>query len=135
MLFEDLFPSRFFKADDVTTPKVMVIQSVTQEEVGQEKEVKPILRFAGENRGLVLNRVNGSMLQALYGNDVNAWLSKPIELYRDLVQFGGKTVPAVRLRQPQSVAQPLQATVATPVMEGQTPLAVTAAEPNDDITF
>lgn len=134
MNFDDLFPSKFLKADDCMTNKVMIIQSITQEEVGADKEIKPILRFVGENRGLVLNRVNGSMLQMLHGNSVDAWVGKQIELYRDLVQFGGKTVPAIRLRQPPPAPQQ-QAAVAPAVLQQAVTPAAPDAGLNDDITF
>jgi hypothetical protein len=129
MKTSEVFPSRFIKAADIEGKDdvVVTITNVTVEEVGDDQ--KPVARFKGAEKGLVLNRTNWDRIAYIAGNDdSDAWPGVRIGLYCELVSFGGKTGPAVRVRPPgkQAAAAQQQATAA-PRPEP------TPAQPRDDM--
>ena len=92
------FPSAYLKALDFPTPKVEIIDKVSRELVGQEKEQKPVLYFSSADRGVVLNKTNATMLAHLLGPDTDHWKGKPVEVYTEAVAFQGKIVDSIRVR-------------------------------------
>ncbi len=50
---------------------------------------------------LVLNLTNANALAMLYGNNIDNWIGKLIELYPTRTQFGSSMVDAVRVRAPR----------------------------------
>jgi len=106
MKIDELYPSRWLKAADVTRPVLATIKNVTVEEVS-EGEDKPILNFLGDLKPMVLNRTNSASLAELYGNDdTDTWSGKLVVLFSTKVQFQSKLVDAIRVRapKPQAVA-------------------------------
>lgn len=66
---------------------------------GQDKDIKPVLKFEEDHRGLVLNQTNWGSIEAIHGVESDMWIGKRITLYVDPnVMFGGKRVPAIRVR-------------------------------------
>ena len=126
-----LFPSDYLKAADFPAPRVLTIRTIGVEPIGDEKQNKPILHFAEETRGLVLNKTNGAMIAHTYGPETDTWLGKPIELHVEPVQFQGRVVDAIRVRVPQQALAPQP--TAVPVQ----PSAQPAAESfhNDTVDF
>ena len=117
MNFRTLFPSDYVAASDLCRQDVtVVIASITQEEVGESKDLLPVLRFAGMKKGMVLNRTNAKRIAAMYGNDCDGWVGKPITLYESETEFRGETVPCIRVRpeQPKPSALAVPAPVAPP---------------------
>lgn len=109
MKTSEVFPSRFIKAADIGDKDeiVVTITNVTIEEVGDDE--KPVAHFKGAEKGLVLNRTNWDRIAYIASNDdSDAWPGVRIALYTELVSFGGKTGPAVRVRPPSKpgAAQP-----------------------------
>lgn len=107
MKLNDLYPSNYLKKEDVTTPVVATIKLVVQEEITGDhgKELKPVMHFTALLKPLILNRGNGETVAALYGDDTDAWVGRPIEIYADpSIMFGGKRVGGVRVRAPQRAA-------------------------------
>lgn len=103
MKLNDLYPSNFLKKEDVATPVVATIKLVDQEEVNNEggKELKPVMHFTALLKPMILNRGNGETIAALYGDDTDNWVGKPIEIYADpSVMFAGKRIGGVRVRAP-----------------------------------
>ena len=49
--------------------------------VGGRKSRKPILYFAGKERGMICNKTNAKTVAALYGNFTEGWLDKRITLF------------------------------------------------------
>lgn len=99
MLMQDAFPSRYLKAADCDPDLTLVIKSVEKEEIGQEKEEKPVVKFRGQEKGLVLNMVNFKTIATNLGSeDSDDWLGKPVTLYATEVEFGGKTSLGIRIR-------------------------------------
>jgi hypothetical protein len=102
------FPSKFLSADDVTEAGVRVrMQTVRMEQVDRDpaKPHKPVVYFLGEDRGFVLNVTNTNTIMDMYGQDSDSWVGKDITLFRTLVDFGGRMVPAIRVKPGQPAAQ------------------------------
>ena len=131
MRFNDLFPSKYLKADDVLTPRVFAIADIFKEEIGEDRKEKPILSFQNEPRVLVLNKTNGNMIKNSYGEDVNSWIGKRVELHSEPVSFQGRVVNAIRIRIPAPPQGPPAS--AETVAASQSPTApVPAAEYDAD---
>jgi hypothetical protein len=102
------------------------VQSVAMEDMGDDGK-KPVVRFVGASKGLVLNMTNANVLIEAYGDDTDNWLGRQIELYPARTEFRGKIVDAVRVRMPAgAVAAP---PAPAPVMVAQP--ATPAANPLD----
>lgn len=101
----ELFPSRFLKAEDFDgQPQVLKIVGVTTEELGTagKKEMKPLVRFAGMTKGLILNVTNFDAIAEICGSDeTDDWSGKHVELYPTRTEMGGKQVDAIRVRAPR----------------------------------
>jgi hypothetical protein len=104
MKFTDMFPSRFWKADDVTQPLIVKIRDVTMETLGGEGgDVKPVVYFTGQEKALALNKTNAERIITIAGSDDSeAWVGVGMELYRDTVLFRGQRTPCVRIRKPRN---------------------------------
>jgi hypothetical protein len=109
MKLEELYPSRWLRASDVTKPILTTIKNVVVEEVGESEE-KPVLYFQDpSHKPLILNRTNGQTIGLLYGDDTELWRGKPLVLFCTKVQFQGKMVDAIRVRPPKPAARPAPA--------------------------
>lgn len=125
-----LFPSNYVAAADLCRRDVpVVIARVVQEEVGKEKELCPILYFANMKKGLVLNRTNAKRIVAMYGDDCDGWIGKPITLYESETEFSGETVPCIRVRQ-----EPPTLAVAVPTAP-VAPVVPPVAAPTGGVSF
>jgi len=72
--------SRFFKAADQKNEVRLKIRAVTEEKMA-DGEVKLVVWFTNDKRGLVLNRVNNRAIRAAYGDAVDGWIGKIIVLF------------------------------------------------------
>ena len=50
---------------------------------------------------MVLNKTNANNVSVLYGDDTDDWIGRSVELFEAMVEFQGKTVPALRIRAPR----------------------------------
>lgn len=104
----DAYPSTWLKSDDLlelgTGPDgdyTVTIKSCRPEEIGQgdDKEIKPILRFQETDKGLVLNPTNWDTIEILYGPDSDDWIGHKVRLWVDTnVKYAGKRVKGIRVR-------------------------------------
>ncbi len=94
---EKTFKSDTFP-DDVTL--TLELEDVVAQEVGKDKETKPVAYFKGEPRGLVLNVTNYKVLTKAHGNpDTDSWIGAKIELWKDpSITFGGKETGGLRVK-------------------------------------
>lgn len=101
--FGDLYPSRFFKAEDVDEPLVVKIKELVMEKLGGENgDTKPVLYFVNQEKAIVLNKTNATAIINLVGSDdVDDWIGVKVELYKDTVLFHGQRTPCVRIRTPR----------------------------------
>jgi hypothetical protein len=105
------FPSTYLKAADLKGKAVpVVIENVTFEDIGGDQ--KPVLRFRGTDRGMVLNKTNMNIIAEMYGFESDDWHGKRITLQPARVEFQGKIVDAVRVKletTKQFVSKPIKA--------------------------
>lgn len=96
----DAFPSNYLKASDLKGGQpVVTIDRVEFEAVGRQKEMKPILYFAGKEKGVVLNKTNANNIANLVGStETDDWKGCQIRLYSTHVEFQGESVEAIRVK-------------------------------------
>lgn len=131
MRMSDAFPSDYLRAGDLRDQSVkVVIADVKMETIGDDH--KPVVYFEGKQKGLVLNKTNGSMIATVYGDDTDNWTGGEIEMYPTMVDFQGRSVAAIRVRIPprKPAARPATPPVAPPpsVAPPRNPL-------DDDVPF
>jgi len=106
--YNDSFPSKYLKASDLGGQKVAVqITKVQDEQVGREKQEKPVAYFKGKQKGLVLNNTNRKQIAALTGTpDMDAWVGVSIGLYETETEMDGETVACIRIAAVQKDGKP-----------------------------
>jgi hypothetical protein len=116
---EDLFPSRYFKADDLPRAGLPVkIEGVTRERIGQEQKDKPVITFVNQTKSLVMNKTNYESIADILGNgDTDTWPGRIIVLFPDKTSYAGKPTPCVRVKKymkPAAIAAKPQPTEIDP---------------------
>lgn len=108
MHIDSAFPSKYLKASDLQGRNVTVkMGRVEQEKIGDD--MKLILYFQGKEKGVVLNKTNANNIASIYGGETEDWYGKEITLVEAMVDFQGKSVPAIRMRAPPRNAPVRQA--------------------------
>jgi len=134
----DAFPSRYIKASDLGDKRVLVtIDRVEIEEVGREKDSKPVVYFAGKEKGLVLNKTNAKKITEVSKSaETEEWAGVKVVLYATETEFGGDTVSCVRVAPPPKPAAEKPTAAPKPV-PAPAPRPVTEADPitDDDVPF
>lgn len=99
MNVNDAFPSKYIKASDLGDRKVAVtIAKVEIEAVGQGRDRKPVVFFAGKEKGLVLNKTNAKRIVQITGtSETQQWTGVKIVLFATETEFQGETVECVRV--------------------------------------
>jgi len=97
MRISSAFPSEYLKATDLNGKAVRVtISDVTTEKIGDD--YKPVLRFTGKDKGLVLNKTNANrIVEAIGSDETDDWRGWSIVLYPCKVDYQGKRVEAIRV--------------------------------------
>jgi hypothetical protein len=99
MNIDECFPSAWMEAAEVDADGVTVtIDDVTLEEVGDEREQKPVLWLEEFSKGMVLNKTNAGTIAGMYGTDTDEWARKKITIYSTETAFKGEMVPCIRVR-------------------------------------
>ena len=101
MNIDDAFPSKYLKASDLPEEgsQPAKIEKIQIEEVGQQKQKKPVVHFEDLDKPLILNKTNAKVISSLTGSgDFDDWIGKTINLYRAEVEFQGDMVEAIRVR-------------------------------------
>jgi hypothetical protein len=101
MNMNDAFPSKYLKASDLPEEgsETYTIEGVEIEEIGMDKERKPVLHFKETNKGFVLNKTNAKTIsRVLNSEDFDDWNGHSINLYRCEVEFQGDMVEAIRVK-------------------------------------
>ena len=136
----DYFPSKYLKASDLKGREpVLTIKGVIREEVGQKREMKPILYFKEAQKGLVLNKTNAGRVTQIAGSGIiDEWKGVQVKLYATEVEFQGDTVDAIRIKPVTGSKQnPLRPAEQTPGDAFENAALDTAREAlgDDDIPF
>jgi hypothetical protein len=103
----DAFPSNYLKASDLgESQPVVTIDRVELEPVGRTKEMKPVIYFAGKQKGIVLNKTNSKKIAEIASSaDTDDWHGVQIRLFATEVDFQGETVEAIRVKAPTVAAK------------------------------
>jgi hypothetical protein len=104
----DMIKSKYWRARDLQgqPPIVLTIADVTEELLGRggHQDVKCFLWFSEHMKGLQLNKVRVTTLEAAFGPDSELWVGKRVRLSFDpTVEFGGRAVGGVRLQTPPGI--------------------------------
>lgn len=100
MNIDQAFPSKYLKASDLPEEGTTAfqIEDVKIEEIGKEKQQKPVIYFQDEDKGFVVNKTNCNTIAKLLGSrEMDDWKGRPIKLYRTEVQFGDEMVESIRV--------------------------------------
>src|SRR5262245_24260050 len=93
------FPSKYLKAADLQDKQVTVrIDRVVRETIGEDQ--RPVVYFAGKEKGLVLNKTNANNIAYAYGDESDDWAGCEIILFPTMVDFQGRSTPAIRVKVP-----------------------------------
>jgi hypothetical protein len=97
------FPSKYIKASDLKDQThVVKIADVKIEEVGQNKETKPVAYFEGKPKGMVLNKTNSRKIASLAGSpETEDWVGVEVAIYPTETEFGGESVECIRIKAPK----------------------------------
>ncbi len=133
----DDFPSKYLKASDVEDHPTVTISRVTREEVGMDKEMKPILFVEEYDKGIVLNKTNANNISKLYGSESDDWPGKKVVLGTAWVDFQGSSVNSIRVWPPKREASQKHAPIQRQVTQSasQRPFAPPAADDDGEIPF
>ena len=101
MLVTEAFPSKYLSATDIPAENIKLVMSHV-ETTELEGKQKLVLFFHKAKKGLMLNKTNATNIATAYGNDTDDWSGKEIVLFEAMVDFQGKTVAAIRVRQPRA---------------------------------
>lgn len=62
------------------------------------KSKKPMVKFAGREKSLALNKTNGKAIAKMYGKDATKWVGKWIALYVTTVDYNDEIRDCIRVR-------------------------------------
>jgi len=119
MNINDAFPSKYLKAGDLPDEgsQSVTIEKIALEEIGRDRETKPVIYFEEFNKALVCNKTNArTIARAIGSEDFDDWIGHKINLYRAEVEFQGEMVEAIRVRSDKA-AKPAVKPVAAKVIE------------------
>ena len=94
-----LCPAPHIEAAELAGDTEVTITDVSISIVGSEQVEKGVIHFKEFDRGMVLNRTNLKRIIAWHGNETDKWKGKTLTLYPSETDFGGKTVPCIRVRE------------------------------------
>ena len=124
----DAFPGNYIKAEDLKGgPVTLQVASVTMQVVDEKQDKsKPVMQFSGTEKSFVINITNWNNIEMFLGQETSQWVGHKIQLYPTTTEFGGKTVPCIRVRQP-----PMATTALPPMAQSIDPINPTLPVPSD----
>lgn len=113
----DIYGGNYLKAEDIkgNGDIRVTIESVSYDEYDGKK--RAVLHFRGKDKCLPLNVTNANMIAELLGSDeMDDWEGQMIVLYVTRVDFQGKRVDAIRIKEApkRTVAPPPPPAPTTP---------------------
>jgi hypothetical protein len=106
---KDAFPSKYLKAADFAGRGDVkaTINFIEMEEM-QDGKPKPALYIKEQDRAIVLNKTNATVLAEAFGDDTDKWGGKSVVIHTMPTSFQGKTVQGIRIRPaPVDAQEPL----------------------------
>lgn len=103
----DRFPSKNMKASDLSGDTLATIARVTEEQVGVEREVKPVAYWREEHlKPFIMNATNWDFAAALSGKaDDQQWAGLRVLLTVTKVMFSKKLTDTIRFAAPPAKRQ------------------------------
>lgn len=101
MKLNELYPSKYLAADDIDGEVVGTIKKLVFEEMKDNEgnsQDKPVLYFQGVDKGMVLNKTNGTRISTIHGDETDLWIGKRITLVKEMVDAFGKSSWAIRVK-------------------------------------
>jgi len=100
---QDVFPSRFLKAEDILddelTLTITKVETVTLPGNKGEETDKPVAYFKEVPKGLIINKTNWKLIAEATGEeDSDDWVGKQITLFTLDVDAFGDVVAAIRVK-------------------------------------
>lgn len=107
MKLSQLYPSEWLRASDLNgQDATLTIAGISVETMpGDDGKKQPVLWFRETDKKFGLNRTNGSHLGEMLGEETDTWVGKRVTLFPTRVDFQGKRVDAIRLRDRPDIAQ------------------------------
>ncbi len=98
MKVSELFPSKYLKATDID--KRGVCYTIKDGEMAEmpDGQKKAVLYFEEAPKGLVMNKTNTDTIADEYGDSMEAWVGKRIELFTVKVTVNGEQRDGIRVR-------------------------------------
>jgi hypothetical protein len=97
MRSSEAFPSQFLKSSDVKTKhQIATISGLDFQEVGQNKDRKPVLSFENGVKPMVCNRTNFETLEDAFG-DSDSWPGHKVKIFCAPTSYQGKRVDGLRV--------------------------------------
>ena len=117
------FPSKYLKASDLNDQThVLKIADVKVEEVGQNKDTKPVAYFEGKKKGLVLNKTNSRKIANIAGSpETEDWVGVEIAIFPTETEFGGESVECIRVKPPKGSSRRVEADEPPPPTDDDSP--------------
>ena len=107
MNINDLFPSRYLSGMDLQGPQNVIIDRVITETFKSFKtdadETKPVIYFRGTSKGVIMSHQLAQQIAQIYGQEIEAWLGKPIQIFPLAMQVAGVERMVVRARKAAGV--------------------------------
>lgn len=103
MNINQAFPSKYLKASDLNDQTVNVtIADIKIEQVGQDRDTKPVAYFQGKTKGLVLNKTNSRKIAQIAGSpETDDWVGVAISIFPTETEFAGESVECIRVKAPK----------------------------------
>ena len=84
---------------------------------GNKTEKKPVIYFQEKNLPLVVNKTNRAIIAGMYGNEIDNWIGKKIEIYPTTTKFGNELKDCIRVKPKIPTGKPTQADEPEPAPE------------------
>ncbi len=123
MKVKKMYASNYLSAADIEDENLtLTVEEVREEEVGQQRDLRPVVYFKEVDKGLVLNKTNmNTICDVLKSDESNDWVGQRITLYTAEIEFQGRMVEGIRvkLRAPKAASAGQQVPAQT--VRGQRP--------------
>jgi len=80
MNIDDLYPSKTIRAEELTHPVDVTIESIELVEFKPGERRKAVLGFMGKSQTLVQNKTRDMTMKGLFGAETDNWIGKTIRL-------------------------------------------------------
>ena len=99
MLMKEMYPKKFVVPADIPKTVVWTVDRVEYATM-PNGDVKPVVFFEEEEKGVIANVTNCTVVALEHGDDTDKWIGKKLEIHTPPVTFNNVTKPAIRFRIP-----------------------------------